>query len=166
VNLSLPLNRAPRDMRILQPFGANPEAYARFGLNGHNGIDLETVPAELVVAVDDGVVAELRLDPSGYGMTVKLVHSWGESRYARGQKYSTAVDFELGYRVHRGERIFLSEVDGDHIHFGLRLRKDDGSLDYSSANGCGGYVDPLPHLRAALHLPPEMPAPAGKAKRA
>jgi murein DD-endopeptidase MepM/ murein hydrolase activator NlpD len=156
--LALPVQRAPEEVSIVQPFAADPDGYQRFGLRGHNGLDFATEPGELVVAVDDGEVVELRLDPAGYGVTVKLSHSWGESRYAHGRWLSVPIEFELGHRVARGDRVFLAA--GDHLHFGLRLRRDDGSLDYSNANAFGGWDDPLPCLRQALRLPAESPRPA------
>lgn len=154
--LGLPLRRAPGEMRILQPFGANPEAYAAYGLAGDNGIDFEAEEGEVVVAVDDGRVMEVRLDPAGYGVTVKLAHSWGESRYAHGQMLSVPIDLVLGHVVRRGERVLLAGRPGRsetaRLHFALRLRQPDGSLDYGSANGLAGWHDPLPHLREALAL--------------
>jgi murein DD-endopeptidase MepM/ murein hydrolase activator NlpD len=170
--LALPLLRTPERMRIAQPFGANPEAYGRFGMRGHNGLDFEAEDGELVVAVDDGEVVEVRLDVSGYGVTVRLSHAWGESRYAHGQPYSVPLDFDLGHVARQGERIFLAGSTGSaditHLHFGLRLRAADGSLDYSQANGFGGYADPLPYLREALGLPAEALATplAGKSRKA
>ena len=86
--LALPLQQTPERMRVVQAFGANPEAYAQFGLQGHNGLDFEAEEGDLVVAVDDGEVVEVRFDGPGYGVTVKLLHAWGESRYAHGQRYS------------------------------------------------------------------------------
>jgi murein DD-endopeptidase MepM/ murein hydrolase activator NlpD len=157
--LALPLQRATEDVAISQLFGANPEAYARFGLKGHNGLDFAVESGELVVAVDDGQVLEVRFDPAGYGVTVRLEHDWGESRYAHGQRLTVPVEFELGHMVHGGGRIFLAE--GGHVHFGVRLRREDGSLDYSNANGFGGYEDPLPCLHERARLP--APAPAAEA---
>jgi murein DD-endopeptidase MepM/ murein hydrolase activator NlpD len=166
LNLSLPLRRDPARMRITRPFGADPEAYARFGMRGHNGIDFETEEGELVVAVDDGEVVEVRFDRSGYGVTVKLAHPWGESRYAHGRRLSVPIDFALGHLVRAGDRIFLA--GGTHLHVGLRIRRDDGSLDCGSGNGFRGWQDPLPYLRQALGLPaPSGPAaPAARARKA
>jgi len=174
--LALPLLRAPKRMRIIQPFGAqvfdvNHDAYAQFWTDGHNGIDFEADEGELVVAVDDGEVMEVRFDPVGYGVTVKLSHPWGESRYAHGQRYSVPIDFRLGHIVRRGERIFLAGSTGNchgvtHLHFGLRVRGDDGAMDYTQFNGFWGYDDPLPCLREALGLPEAVAAPvAGKSKK-
>jgi murein DD-endopeptidase MepM/ murein hydrolase activator NlpD len=158
--LSLPLLRRPEDMRIVQPFGANPEVYARHGMRGHNGIDFDAEDGELVVAVDEGRVVEIRFDQTGYWTTVKLSHAWGESRYARGRVLSVPIEFHLGYTVRPGGRIFLA--NGHHLHLGLRLRRGAGQLDSSNDNGFGGWEDPLPYLRDALGLLPE---PASKPAR-
>ncbi len=150
MNLYLPLPIRRVQPRVKQAFGANAEAYARYGMRGHNGLDFETAAGEVVVAVDDGEVVEVRLDATGYGVTVKLSHPWGESRYAHGQRLSVPIEFSLGHVVHQGERVFLA---GGHVHLGLRIRRDDGSLDYSNTNGFWGYDDPLPHLGEAVVMP-------------
>lgn len=154
-------------MRIVQPFGANPEAYTQFGLKGHNGLDFEAEDGELVVAVDDGEVVEVRDDQAGYGVTVKLLHAWGESRYAHGRRLSVPIEFRLGHLVWRGERVFLAS--GTHLHLGVRVRKEEGALDYSGANGFAGYEDPLPLLRAGVDFPaptaPERPAASARSKK-
>jgi murein DD-endopeptidase MepM/ murein hydrolase activator NlpD len=172
LQLGLPLRRLPGEMRITQAFGVNLEAYEQFGMQGHNGLDFDAEDGELVVAIDEGEVVEVRFDPAGYGVTVKLSHPWGESRYAHGQRLSVPIEFELGHVVRQSERIFLADSTGNstgmHLHLGLRIRKDDGSLDYSNANGFWGYEDPLPYLRDALGLPPASggadPAPTGSAR--
>src|SRR5436309_531965 len=97
LNLSLPIKRDPGAMRITQPFGVNPDEYAQFGMQGHNGIDFDAEDGELVVAVNEGEVVEVRFDPTGYGVTVKLSHPWGESRYAHGQRLTVPIEFELGH---------------------------------------------------------------------
>lgn len=162
--LALPLARTPEQVRICRPFGADPETYARFGLQGHNGLDFEVIDGELVLAVDDGEVVEVRLDAAGYGVTVKLTHVWGESRYAHGQRGSVPLDFDLGHVVRRGERVLLAS--GPRLHLGLRLRRDDGTLDYSDANGFGGWVDPLPLLRDSVGLTVAVPPAEKSFKRA
>jgi murein DD-endopeptidase MepM/ murein hydrolase activator NlpD len=157
LQLALPLRRPADQMRIIQPFGVNPEAYAAFGVQGHNGIDFDAADGELVVAVDEGEVVEVRFDPTGYGVTVKLSHRWGESRYAHGQLSTVPIEFELGHVVRQGDRIFLAGCTGcstaTHLHFALRTRNDAGALDYT--NAFRAYEDPLAHLREALDLPPE-----------
>jgi len=165
LNLCSPLRRSPAEMRIIRCFGEQPKRYSELGMRGHNGLDLEAEEGELVVAVDDGEVVEVRVDRAGYGLTVKLAHAWGESRYAHGLKLSVPIDFHMGHVVHAGERVMLA---GSHLHFAVRLRKAHGSLDTTNANGFLGWDDPLPFLREALGLPAAPPpaAPASKAKKA
>lgn len=160
--LGLPLLRIPERLQIVRPFGGDAERYSRFGLAGHNGVDFAAEEDELVVAVDDGEVIEVRFDPSGYGTTVKLAHEWGESRYAHGLRLSVPIEFRLGHIVRRGERVMVAA--GPHLHFGLRLRRKDGSLEYGNGGGFGGYEDPLPHLGLAAPAPAPA-APMGKGRR-
>ena len=143
VDLALPLARSLDEMRVVRPFGAVEARYAGFGLAGHNGLDLAAEAAELVLAVDEGEVVEVRFDPAGYGVTVKLAHAWGESRYAHGLPRSVPVAFGLGWRVRRGERVLLAA--GPHVHIALRLQ------DEPAADGFGGCTDPAPHF--GLNLP-------------
>jgi len=163
VRLSLPL---ARPSAIVRRFGEDPDGYAIHGFKGHNGLDLAAEDGEHVLAVDDGHVVEVRLDAAGYGLTVRLEHAWGESRYAHGQPLSAPPELVIGHRVHRGDRVLLADGRG-HIHFGLRLRRPDGSLDYSNAGGFGGYDDPLPLLAEALGLAGiSLPSPAARPPRA
>lgn len=145
LTLGLPLARTISEIDLVQLFGVPSEAYASLGLPGHNGLDLAAAAGELVIAVDDGQLMEIRLDPGGYGVTVKLAHDWGESRYAHGRRGSVPIEFELGCLVRRGERVFLAG-DRGHIHLGLRLLGPARPAGPNNAGGFGGYVDPLPHL--------------------
>ena len=47
---------------ITQRFGDNPEAYRKFGLPGHEGIDLEAPEGTEIYAASDGFVSDIRLD--------------------------------------------------------------------------------------------------------
>jgi murein DD-endopeptidase MepM/ murein hydrolase activator NlpD len=157
-SLALPLGGPAARIHVLQAFGENTEAYARFGLKGHNGLDFAGEAGEPILAVDDGELVEVRFDADGYGLTVKLLHAWGESRYAHGQRYSVPVDFYVGHQVRRGDRVL--QANGSHVHFAIRLRQPDGSLDLTNANGFAGWDDPLPLLQPALGLPAPAPTPA------
>lgn len=58
---------------IYQFFAENPELYMPFGLKYHNGIDIATFDGDKVCAAHDGVVADVRLNPQGYGNSVLLL---------------------------------------------------------------------------------------------
>ncbi|MBV8084941.1 MAG: M23 family metallopeptidase [Chloroflexi bacterium] len=141
LRLGLPLAHALENVQVVQPFGAAGTRYEGFGLAAHNGLDLAAEAGELVLAVDDGEVVEVRYDARGYGVTVKLAHDWGESRYAHGLPRSVPVAFGLGWRVRRGERVL--QAAGPHLHLGLRLWDEPGP------DALSGWTDPAPHLGLA-----------------
>ncbi|HEU0169578.1 MAG TPA: M23 family metallopeptidase [Chloroflexota bacterium] len=141
VQLALPVARSIEEVRVVQPFGVAGARYGGFGLAGHNGLDFAAEEGELVLAVDDGDVVEVRADTRGYGVTVKIAHDWGESRYAHGLPRSVPVAFGLGWRVRRGERVL--QAAGPHVHLGVRLWDEPGP------EGFGGWTDPAPHLGLA-----------------
>lgn len=131
---------------ISQLWGENPHIYSGISydgvpLKGHNGIDFLTPNGTQLLAVADGVVAEVVAnDPSGFGMYVKLRHSWGESLYAHMQ--STSV--QVGQSVRRGDAIGRSNNTGfsfgPHLHLAIRVNP------YNRQDGWGGFTDPLPYL--------------------
>lgn len=142
----------PTKREVTQVFGVNPDAYARFGLAGHNGVDFATPMGTQIVAVDDGEVMESLIDPAGYGEYVKLRHPWGESIYAHLSKRSL-----LAGGVRKGGVIGLSgntgNSTGPHLHFGLRVNPYKRGWPYD------GYVDPMPYLQAqATPVTPVTPA--------
>jgi hypothetical protein len=138
---------------VTQPFGVNAERYARFGLDGHNGVDFGAPEGTAVVAVDAGRVAEVWNDAAGYGLYVKLVHAWGESLYA----HLSLAEVAVGQTVAAGQPVGQSGntgfSTGPHLHFGLRVNP------YTRGRPFDGYVDPLP-LLGAPHMPtgPHTPA--------
>lgn len=130
------------DAPISQVFGVNPAVYARFGLDGHNGIDFAVVEGTPVYAVAAGTVAESG-EMASYGRYVKLVHSWGETLYAH---LSRAL-VRANAPVVAGQVIGLSGntgfSTGPHLHFGMRR------IPYTRGRPYDGYSDPMPYLREA-----------------
>jgi hypothetical protein len=146
---------------ISQVFGVNPQRYQRFGLAGHNGVDF-AVPVDTPIrAVDDGVVAEALIDIDGYGIYIKVIHTWGESLYAHLSRWSV----DNGQRVQRGQVVGFSGNSGNstgpHLHLGLRVNP------YTRGAPFDGYSDPLlylPHAEQGPFMPTE-PTP-GRAEHA
>lgn len=130
----------PAQRIVSQPFGVNPERYARFGLAGHNGVDFAVPVGTPVHAVDDGEVVETLIDPDGYGVYVKLHHVWGHSLYAHLHSWAVLQ----GAKVRRGQLVGTSGNSGNstgpHLHFGLRVNP------FTRGHPYDGYTDPLPYL--------------------
>jgi len=130
------------DFPLTQLFGENPTAYARFGLAGHNGVDVGLPIGTLVRAVWDGDVLWNGADPGGYGLYVVLTTPWGGSLlYAH---LSDRGNHPLGEQVKAGDPLAYSGSTGNstgpHLHLGLRP-------DRAYTRGpFAGYTDPLPFL--------------------
>lgn len=135
--------------RISQRFGSNPSYYAKYGLKGHNGVDLAAPRSEdyldfhgtPVHAVEDGraVVVD---DPGGYGLYVYVYSEREDWLYAH--LCEALVDNNA--QVKRGQIIGRvgytgntapTGVRGTHLHWGKRPKP------YALSNGYRGYVDPL-----------------------
>lgn len=124
--------------RVSQWFGGHPERYARFGLPGHNGLDYAVPVGTPVYAAHDGVLEVPPPDPDGYGMYC-LVR--GNGFYTLYAHLSYIVDFQPGALIPAGNLIGSSgntgNSTGPHLHFGLRVTKQDWQLQPFR-----GWVDP------------------------
>lgn len=134
---------------ITQLFGARPDAYARFGLRGHNGIDFGCPVGTPVLALAAGVVMEATGDPDGYGEYIKVRTEWGEYLVAHLSQYQVTQ----GATVAAEQRIGLSgntgNSTGPHLHFGMRINpydRRDGQP--AGEKSWGGFSDPKPYLDA------------------
>lgn len=129
--------------RVTQLFGERPEFYSRYSydgvaLRGHNGVDFGTPNGIKILATDDGEVAQVGYEASGFGNFLKLTHPWGESVYAQMESVGVKEDD----KVKRGDVLGTSGNTGNssspHLHFGIRINP------YKRGDGWGGYSDPLP----------------------
>jgi len=131
-------------------FGANPDMYKQFGLQGHNGLDFSVTVGTSVKAVADGIVNYVGNDPDGYGYYIRINHDGFQTIYAHGYQ---AVGFEMGAKIKQEDVIMLSGSSGystgPHLHFGIReLDAEEKVLSYD--NGYKGYIDPLLPLDGAM----------------
>ncbi len=100
----------------------------------HSGIDISALPAEAVVAVEDGVVTKCYPDPL-WGNVIEISHGEYTSIY---KNLSTLIMVKEGEGVNRGEKISgvgstsTSEAGDAHLHFELKHYSD--------------YIDPLEYL--------------------
>lgn len=149
---------------ISQSFGENPDDYTAFGLKGHNGIDYACPVSTPVYAACDGQVTKIQVDPDGYGLHVRITHTWGRTIYAHLSQ--TAVN--LGQTVYQGDMIgrsggepgstFSGNSTGPHLHFEMRLDSEP------TTNGYNGAVDPTPYMEQTTQTDPAQTIPeSGKA---
>jgi hypothetical protein len=132
---------------ITQVFGARPEYYAKYGMKGHNGLDFRTkdLKNKFITACDDGEVILSAVD-GGYGLAVRIKHTWGMSVYGHNSKLlvsDTGGDGGMPQKVVRGQRIAVpgctGDCEGEHCHFSIRINgvKNPGFFD---------WVDPTPYF--------------------
>ena len=168
---------APCRGEVTQIFGVNPERYARFGLPGHNGLDIAFdvgTPIYLRVAgIGDGgtAVDSLALcvkagDHPSLGRHV-VVHVADDRVWEHGYflLYAHLEDDSCvaGIGVANGWLIgrmgSTGNSTGPHLHLGLYpcvraytfRTKDDWTryIEREAGNGMKGAVDPLPYMKMA-----------------
>ena len=136
---------------ITQKFGVNPNVYKKFGLKGHNGIDIRTKYPDSLDGKRPMAASWLSdfllkgNDPKGYGVNfeviVKLKRDW-KLTYAH-------CEFVVPFKTAQwGEQMAVSDNTGfstaAHVHLTTKPGKWDGKVfiheDYN--NGYKGAVDP------------------------
>jgi murein DD-endopeptidase MepM/ murein hydrolase activator NlpD len=143
--------RWPTDFpKITQPFGANPDIYRRFGLPGHEGLDIRAPMNANIYAAADGEVFQTNngVLPGGgthnYGVHVRIRHNDGyQTIYA----HLTRFVVSEGQRVKAGDLIGLADSTGNstgsHLHLTL---KKDGATASGLTNYPNDIIDPTPFL--------------------
>ena len=138
ISLILPLNGP-----ITQYFGENPPFYAKWGYQGHNGVDFGVMNGTPVLASADGKVDRVSFENGGYGNYVRISHANGYflTYYAHLQEAAVST----GKAVKAGEIIGYSNntgaSTGPHLHWGISIP--------SKANpGFKTYYDPLQFVGA------------------
>lgn len=121
--------------RITQRYGANPGAYAAYGLPYHMGVDFACPVGTPIYAVADGITENGDQGNAGFGRYVCLHMTNGWHVYTGHlSKYAS-----IGSRVKAGDVIGWSgntgNSTGPHMHF--EIRPDGTRL---------GAIDPLPLL--------------------
>lgn len=144
--------------RITQHFGENPGEYKKYGMSGHNGIDI-TGPDKgfypPVLFPFDGVVAECDAvgTASGYGKHVRLRTTEPDPQGRLREvvlAHLSVVDVTKGQRVYIGDRAGnmgnTGNSSGPHLHVGLRYVDPTTHAILNYGNGFLGYVDFEPWL--------------------
>jgi murein DD-endopeptidase MepM/ murein hydrolase activator NlpD len=128
--------------KISQKFGETIIDYSKWGLKGHNGIDIWGAIGLPIMSVADGTLKKIGHESDGFGNYIVLDHGEYTSLYAH---LSEIMINTIGQKVMAGEVIgkmgSTGNSTGPHLHFGLRL-----ASGYDVNNGYGGYENPLPYL--------------------
>lgn len=152
--------RWPTDYpKITQPFGVNADVYRRFGLPGHEGLDIRAPMGTNVYAAADGAVFQVNdgVQQGGgthaYGIHVRIQHRDGyQTIYAHLTKYLVAA----GQQVKAGDLIGLADSTGNstgsHLHLTL---KKQGATAAGLTNFPNDIIDPTLYLQNAPAPPPD-----------
>lgn len=136
---------------VTQPFGARPDHYRRWGLPGHEGVDLRAPRGARVFAAHDGLVVVAGDNGGAYGNQVRLRHERGDvTVYA----HLARVLVDVGDDVRAGHVIGLAgdsgRAEGAHLHF-MWLRPYETYVDAAGRRWPAHIFDPTPLLAAAAN---------------
>lgn len=141
--------------RLTQKHGDRPDYYKKYGLAGHNGLDLSDMVAgtkKTLYAPFNGRVS-IAGQYGSYGLCVRLVSiensGDNQTEITLGHFDSIEPDVQVGKMVKLGQRIGVMGKSGDatgvHVHIQLRILNALGQiLNYD--NGFKGSIDPLPYM--------------------
>lgn len=151
-------------IKVSQWYGKSDIDYSKFGMIGHNGIDIACPIGTPVMTVAVGKIKKTGIEPNGFGIYIVITHlDDSETIYAH---LSSVVSHEVGKEFRAGEVIAYSgntgNSTGPHLHFGYRPK------NYNKSNGYCGYEDPKPYLMESLipelAIPEPIQQPTGKAR--
>lgn len=145
---------------VTQPFGVNKSLYSKYGIEGHNGIDLVATHGQLVFASHDGEVTYAGVDGAeGWGVVLRTLEP---VEYNGGKAYIKSVYWHLikdipvkaGQKVKTGDLIGYADntgaSTGDHLHFAIKPQakgeNDWTFFNVEQKNGFNGAVDPTPYF--------------------
>lgn len=141
---------------VTQFFGENPTLYNRLGLDGHNGIDIVRPHGELMYAIEEGEIVEVKDSPEGYGRHLRIVSTAKNDKgYFREWTYGhcSKILVKQGDLVKAGQAVACmgntgfvvsgstpywqnNPYAGTHLHLGLRYMKKPktGGWFYEGSN--------------------------------
>jgi murein DD-endopeptidase MepM/ murein hydrolase activator NlpD len=141
------------DYHITQVFGKRPAYYGKYGLNGHNGLDLGIPEGTPLYAPFDGYLTYGNEGKTGYGRFATLVSdplgfAQNRRRIDLGHLSRFISGFDGKY-VSQGDLVAMSGNTGDstgpHVHITYKkLTADMKTMDYF--NGKKGAIDVSPWI--------------------
>lgn len=131
---------------VTQAFGANAHIYTRFGMPGHEGLDIRALPGSDVYCCADGWVYRVHrgANSHSYGIHVRIQH---ENGYKTVYGHLLEALVEVGQQVKAGEVIGRADSTGAstaaHLHLTL---KKDGATVRKETRYPKDVVDPTPFM--------------------
>ena len=119
-----------------QSFGARPEAYKRFGLDGHDGNDFLMEQNTQILSPVNGRITKRGSDPTGWGLYIQI-WDWKQNLLVN-LTHMSDINVHVGDVVKAGDEVARSGDSGNssapHLHIavadtgadGKRLHVDNG----------------------------------------
>jgi hypothetical protein len=137
----------PTDYSVVtQPFGANPHIYTRFGMPGHEGLDIRALMNTNIYCCADGEVYMVHTNPRthAYGIHVRVRHKDG---YKTVYGHLAQPLAKVGQEVSAGQVIGKADSTGastgSHLHLTL---KRDGATERGETIYPKDVIDPTPFM--------------------
>lgn len=145
--------RWPLDVvRVTQIYGVNEAAYRKFGLAGHNGIDLGCDTGTPIKAMAGGEVVLATNDPEGYGLVIRIWHP--QLRCYTLYAHNSLLQVKVGDKVTIGQVIALSgntgNSTGPHAHIEVRLADQVGKYAGGNPGMGASTVDPMGFVEGVI----------------
>lgn len=130
--------------------------YPKFGMKGHNGLDLQAGEQYVYSPIKGTVVEAQKVPARGLGIGVQTdekvnLDTWGDHFAKLRHWHLKQLFVDVGDKVEIGTPLGVTDStgysSGNHLHFELQpMSKDAGGHPYLSfnANGIGAAVDPEP----------------------
>lgn len=129
----------PGNPLVTQGFGQNPDTYATFGFEGHNGIDFGVPEGTTVYAPHDGIATVKDDGANGYGLYLTIDDGKRRSVLA----HLSECSVQNGTAIYQGDPIGKSGksgmASGPHLHWTYKILKN-GQVQ-NKTNGYDGAVD-------------------------
>jgi len=128
--------------------------YKKYGLKGHNGMDLRAVRWQPVYCSAEGTVLHVETEVER-GLGVEVLTKDGERYYKHNYWHLIALNVHEGEKVEIGTLLGYADSTGlstgDHLHWGLK-ECSKGGFTLNTNNGYKGAIDPAPFMVNAFAL--------------
>lgn len=154
----LELYRPLKPWSVNQIFGVNKPLYEKFGLEGHDGIDLFAIDWQPIYSATDGVVLEVSSEKErGLGIDIRTI--WPVNIGEHGDHIIKIRYWHLaGLNVKVGDNISVGQLigwadntgysTGTHLHFEIKPIINDNGIwkNVYQNNGFFGAINPEPFI--------------------
>lgn len=131
---------------ITQAFGANPQIYGKWGLPGHEGLDIRAPMNTNIYACATGTVfaVEKNANAHPYGIHIRVLHADGyRTVYAHLAQALVGVGDKVNPKQLIGKADSTGNSTGSHLHLTL---KKDGATARKETKFQGDVIDPTPFM--------------------